>query len=31
MVKSLSLASEWQGWAEGMSSGFRLPGLKARQ
>ena len=27
MVKSLLLTSEWQGWAEGLSSGFRLPGL----
>lgn len=31
MVKSLLLTSEWQGWAEGLSSGFRLPGLKPRQ
>lgn len=32
MVMSLtqgSLASEWQSWAEGTSSGFELPGLKS--
>lgn len=32
MGKSLTqayLASEWPGWAEGTSSGFRLPGLKS--
>lgn len=32
MVKCLTqgyLAIKWQSWAEGMSSGFQLPGLKS--